>query len=147
GLFDGPPADEELRRRLTAEAERDGPQALHDRLTRVDPVTAVRLHPNDVRRGVGALEGWGGTGRPVSERQKQWSEDRGSRIEDRESAILYPRSSILDPRCLCLDLPRAELYARIDARVRQMFADGLVEEVRSLRDLSRPLSREAAKAL
>ena len=48
---------------------------------------------------------------------------------------------------LYLDLPRAELYARIDARVRQMIADGLVEEVRALRRLPRPLSREAGQAV
>jgi tRNA dimethylallyltransferase len=48
---------------------------------------------------------------------------------------------------LCLDLPRPELYARINARVERMFAAGLVDEVRVLRQLHRPLSREAAQAL
>ena len=48
---------------------------------------------------------------------------------------------------LYLDPPRTELYARIDGRVRRMIADGLVEEVRALRRLPRPLSREAAQAL
>jgi tRNA dimethylallyltransferase len=46
-----------------------------------------------------------------------------------------------------LDLPRAELYARIDARVRTMFEQGLVDEVRRLRQLPHPLSREASQAL
>src|SRR5262245_18312987 len=49
GLFDGPPADVELRRGLTQEAETLGRQALHERLARIDPVTAARLHANDVR--------------------------------------------------------------------------------------------------
>jgi tRNA dimethylallyltransferase len=44
-------------------------------------------------------------------------------------------------------LPRPELYARIDTRVEQMVAEGLVEEVHALRRLGRPLSREAAQAL
>src|SRR5207302_859115 len=48
---------------------------------------------------------------------------------------------------LWLDLPRAELYERINRRVEEMFAAGLVEEVRQLRALERPLSREAAQAL
>ncbi|HZT79513.1 MAG TPA: tRNA (adenosine(37)-N6)-dimethylallyltransferase MiaA, partial [Gemmataceae bacterium] len=132
GLFDGPPADEGLRRRLTEEAGRLGRQALHDRLARVDPATAARLHPNDVRRAVRALEVWELTGRPLSAWQTQWADGPG------ESGRPPP---------LWLDLPRAELYARIDERVRQMFAAGLVDEVRALRRLPRPLSREAAQAL
>jgi len=50
-------------------------------------------------------------------------------------------------RCLCLDLPREELYGRIDSRVEQMVSAGLVEEVERLRRLDRPLSREASQAL
>jgi tRNA dimethylallyltransferase len=158
GLFDGPPADETLRRRLTAEAEEMGCSALHSRLAAVDPATAARLHPNDVRRVVRALEVWELTGKPMSAWQTQWrSAKRGSRMEDRgssadggayevdpPSSILHPRSSIL---VLCLDLPREHLYAHIDARVRQMFAAGLVEEVRALQNVGHPLSREASQAL
>src|SRR5262249_55965796 len=76
GLFDGPPADEALRSRPTAEARAAGPQALHDRLARVDPATAARLHPNDVRRVVRALEVWELTGRPLSDWQQQWPQER-----------------------------------------------------------------------
>src|SRR5437773_3711676 len=64
GLFDGPPADPELRARLEAEAERDGDIALHARLAAVDPAAAQRLHPNDRRRVVRALEVWELTGKP-----------------------------------------------------------------------------------
>src|SRR5262249_6980787 len=56
GLFDGPPGDERVRRELEAEAAREGNEALHGQLTAVDPKTASRLHPNDVRRVVRALE-------------------------------------------------------------------------------------------
>jgi tRNA dimethylallyltransferase len=132
GLFDAPPAEETIRRRLYAEADALGGAALHARLAAVDPVSAARLHPNDVRRVVRALEVWELTGRPLSAWQTQWS-----------TAANPPN----DPRCLCLDRPRAELYARIDARVERMIAEGLVEEVRALRQLERPLSREAAQAL
>jgi tRNA dimethylallyltransferase len=133
GLFDGPPGDALLRQRLTAEAERLGVQVLHQRLGQVDPASAARLHSNDLRRVVRALEVWELTGQPISTFQRQWTVGAESCAES--------------DYCLCLDLPRAELYARIDARVRQMIADGLVEEVRALRNLDRPLSREASQAL
>jgi tRNA dimethylallyltransferase len=130
GLFDGPPADEALRQRLTDEAEHTGRAALHARLAQVDPATAARLHPNDVRRVVRALEVWELTDRPISAWQQQWSagETPGNQV-------------------LWLDLPRDELYARINARVEQMITAGLVDEVRGLRRLCRPLSREASQAL
>jgi tRNA dimethylallyltransferase len=134
GLFEGPPADETIRSRLTTEAEQLGRDALHRRLAEVDPAAAARLHPNDVRRVVRALEVWELTGRPISAWQTQWAQQ--------------PQTTSTGlPRCLWLDLPRTVLYQRIDARVRQMIAHGLVEEVRALRQLERPLSREAAQAL
>ncbi len=144
GLFDGPPADAALRRRLTEEAERLGSDALHARLAEVDPVSAARLHPNDFRRIIRALEVWHLTGRPISAWQTQWRAAGVSRLVEQDQPAHAGRS----PRpVLYLDPPRAELYARIDARVRRMIADGLVEEVRALRRLPRPLSREAAQAL
>ncbi len=130
GLFDGPPADEGLRRRLTEEAERLGSPILHARLAAVDAVSAARLHPNDVRRIVRGLEVWQLTGRPLSVWQTQWS---------------VPPSAARP--VLFLNPPRAELYARIDERVRRMIADGLAEEAAALRRLPRPLSREAAQAV
>jgi tRNA dimethylallyltransferase len=135
GLFNGPPADKELRLRLAREAESNGQKALHHRLAQVDPRSAGRLHPNDVRRVIRALEVWELTGRPISAWQQQWSAD----CENTDSAIRNP--------VLWLDLPRTELYARIDARVQQMIDAGLVEEVRALRGSPRPLSREASQAL
>jgi tRNA dimethylallyltransferase len=160
GLFNGPPADLELRRRLSQEADRAGCQVLHERLAAVDPAAAARLHPHDLRRIIRALEVWELTGQPISLWQKQWSPERGWRIEDGgwrienhngpttvSSSILHPPSSILYPRCLWLDLPREELYARIDARVDRMMAAGLVEEVRVLRNFPPPVSREASQAL
>lgn len=72
GLFEGPPADHALRQRLLVEAETLGPEVLHARLRFVDPHSASRLHPNDVRRVVRALEVWELTRRPLSEWQGQW---------------------------------------------------------------------------
>jgi tRNA dimethylallyltransferase len=135
GLFAGPPADEALRRRLTEEAAQAGPVTLHERLARVDPASAARLHPNDVRRIIRALEVWELTGQPLSAWQTQW----------RAEPAPGPGEGL--PRVLWLDLPRALLYERIDARVRRMLYQGLIEEVRALRQLPRSLSREASQAL
>jgi tRNA dimethylallyltransferase len=146
GLFDGPPADVAMRSRLEREAEEGGHERLHARLAGVDPASAARLHPNDLRRVVRALEVWELTGRPISDLQQQWTSDCGLRIADcgldSESAIRNPQSAIL-----YLNVPRAVLYERINGRVERMIASGLVEEVQALRQLERPLSREAAQAL
>src|SRR5262245_51693573 len=134
GLFPSPPSDEELRRRLEDEAASEGREALHSRLAAVDSVTARRLHPNDVRRVIRALEVWHLTGKPISEwQQEAWW--------DGETPRFRPGS------CLVLELPRSELYFRIDRRVESMFAAGWVDEVKQLRALPRPLSREASQAL
>jgi tRNA dimethylallyltransferase len=135
GLFDGPPADLELRERLLREADMAGSQGLHERLSQVDPTAAARLHANDQRRIIRALEVWHLTGKPLSSWQKEWSTAREC------------VDSSGTPRVLCLELPRSELYARIDARVEQMIAAGLMEEVRALRRLPRAISREARQAL
>jgi len=148
GLFDGPPADETIRRRLSDQAAVSGGASLHVRLAAVDPVSAERLHPNDVRRVIRALEVWELTGRPISSWQTQWNRvASGEWRVASEDPLHSPLATRHSPLCLCLDLPRAELYARIDARVERMIAEGLVDEVRALRQLERPLSREAAQAL
>jgi tRNA dimethylallyltransferase len=172
GLFDGPPADPQLRQHLTEQAARLGGAALRIRLAQVDPGTASRLHPNDLRRIIRALEVWELTGKPISAWQTQWSDSgnqgsgvRGQRpgVRSKGSGITgegdnaacsvtsdpcsLTRDACFQPPVLCLDLPRVELYARINARVKQMVAEGLVEEVQALRCLPRPLSREAAQAL
>ncbi|MHB1424228.1 MAG: tRNA (adenosine(37)-N6)-dimethylallyltransferase MiaA [Gemmataceae bacterium] len=153
GLFEGPPADETIRRRLGDEASAVGATVLHDRLAAVDSVSASRVHPHDVRRVVRALEVWELTGRPISAWQTQWrvasGEERAGSVSDGNVSVANASGSspAIRHRCLCLELPRPELYARIDARVEQMIADGMVEEVRQLRRLERPLSREAGQAL
>ena len=136
GLFDGPSADTKLRQRLLQEAQSAGCEQLHKRLAGIDPSAAARLHPNDVRRVVRALEVWELTGRPISAWQGQWHKE-----------IAVAQSAEQVSRVLYLDLPRPALYARIDARVRHMIEAGFVEEVRSLRCSPLPLSREAAQAL
>lgn len=134
GLFEGPPGDDALRQRLTAEAEAGGLAILHRRLAEVDPASALRIHPNDLRRTVRALEVYELTGTPMSAWQTQWT-------------TAPPPSPDATPAVLWLDLPRAMLYDRINRRVVEMFAAGFVEEVRRLRSGERGLSLEASKAL
>src|SRR4029077_13642790 len=66
GLFDGPARDAAIRERLTQEAATLGNPALHERLAQADPVTAARVHPNDLRRIIRALEVLELTGKPIS---------------------------------------------------------------------------------
>ena len=110
--------DEAIRAELTAIAEApEGKARLHAMLEAVDPDSAARLHPNDVRRVVRALEIYRLTGRTQTE-QAALDAQRGD--------------GPFDARLYALDWPREALYARIDRRVDQMLAAGLVEEVRRL---------------
>lgn len=131
GIFQGPPADPTLREQLRRQAEHERPDWLHRRLAQVDPVAARRLHPNDTRRLIRALEVFEKSGRPISEFQRQF--DVGRPAEQ--------------CRVFVLDWPRRELHRRIDCRVDAMFAAGLVVEVRGLLALDHPLSRTAAQAV
>lgn len=140
GLFDGPPANATLRQTLEAEAASIGNEALHARLAAIDPKTAARLHPNDVRRVVRALEVHSLTGKPISDWQQTW--DTASFADSPEAAP--PPAKI--PAAV-LELPREVLYDRINRRVDTMLAGGWLEEVRALHALPQPLSREARQAL
>jgi len=144
GLFDGPPADAALRQRLENDALKLGNQALHDRLARIDPSTAARLHPNDQRRIIRALEVWELTGKPISAWQQQWSKGHESAASTERSPGETTRRR---PQALWLDRPRAELYDRINRRVLDMLDAGLVEEVQALQQLPTPLGKEALQAL
>jgi tRNA dimethylallyltransferase len=136
GLFDGPPADAALRQRLADEAASAGLATLHARLACVDPGSAQRIHANDLRRIIRALEVFALTGRPLSAWQTQWTPPACGLAPPADAQSI-----------LWLDLPRAELYERIDRRVEAMFAEGLIGEARRLRTLQRSWSREAAQAL
>ncbi|MCZ2341421.1 MAG: tRNA (adenosine(37)-N6)-dimethylallyltransferase MiaA [Bacteroidales bacterium] len=138
GLFDAPPTDPALRRQLEQEAEAIGPLAFHERLRLVDPKSADRLHPNDVRRVVRAREVHALTGRPLSDFQQTWDSPTFGH------ASPPPQSHLLG---YVLEWPRDVLYRRIEARVDAMLAAGWLEEVRQLRDRQPPLSSEAAQAL
>ena len=117
GLDDLPRADAALRKELEAEAAARGWPALHAELAQVDPATAARLAPNDSQRIGRALEIYRLTGTPMS-------------------ALLDRAQSVLPYRVLQLALipsDRAVLHQRIAARFDAMLADGLVDEVETLR--------------
>lgn len=137
GLFDGPAADVAVRDRLALEAREKGTTALHERLARMDPASAARLHPNDLRRIIRALEVLELTGRPISDWQKQWETNETSR----------DHCSPASDSCIWLDLPRDVLYEQINRRVEEMFQTGLVSEVEGLMRLKKPLGMEASQAL
>ncbi|MGD9634120.1 MAG: tRNA (adenosine(37)-N6)-dimethylallyltransferase MiaA, partial [Pirellulales bacterium] len=72
GLFEGPPANWELREQIEEELEAVGQAALHERLQQVDPVAASAIHPHDTRRMIRALEVFRATGEPLSHQQLQF---------------------------------------------------------------------------
>lgn len=131
GIFVGPPADLDFRRQVEAEIARVGVDALHQRLRQIDPLSALKLHPNDVRRMVRALEVYKVTGRPISHMQLQFDEGR-------------PAEAC---RVFVLDWPRTELHRRIDRRVDRMFEHGLIDEVRGLLGRHGMLSKTASQAV
>jgi tRNA dimethylallyltransferase len=130
GIFKAKAEDAALRQRLYKEAESHGSRSLYDRLLKVDAEAALKIHPNDTRRIVRALEVFEITGKPISLLQKQ---RKG--ITDK-----------YDVRIFCLDMPRDELYKRIDKRVDGMFRLGLVSEVKQLLQGKR-LGKTAAAAI
>src|SRR3954468_17715524 len=74
GLFDGPPADWNLRHEIEQELQHVGQPALYERLVQIDPVAASHIHPHDTRRLIRALEVYRATGEPISHQQFQFEE-------------------------------------------------------------------------
>jgi len=120
GLFGGPPVDRELRERLDRRVREEGGAVLHAELREVDPASAGRIHANDRKRLVRALEIFHQTGRPLSDWQRQWRQD-GSEAGGR------PR------RVVGLGIDAGELERRIPLRTRALLAAGWVDEARALR--------------
>ena len=131
GVFEGPAANEELRKRLESEVALDGVDALHRRLQQLDPNTAERLHPNDLRRVVRALEVIELTGQPMSAQHRE----EPLPLDQRPANVVW------------LSPPRDWLYRRINQRVEAMLDAGWLDEVRSLLAEPQPLSDTASQAL
>jgi tRNA dimethylallyltransferase len=119
GLFDTRPADQEIRIRLKQEAEKEGGAVLYERLKKVDPVTAGKIHINDTYRIVRALEVYEASGAPISDFQRRHGFQK----------------SRLTPLKFGLYMEREQLYDRIDERVEMMIHAGILDEVKHLRDV------------
>ena len=128
GLFEGPGADEAIRAELAAM----DPSERRAERERIDPEAALRIHANDDRRTIRALEVFRLTGTPISTMQKQWDREPGRHGADRS-----------DRRLVILDWEVPELNSRINARVKRMVQDGLVAETRAVADRLGPTAREA----
>jgi tRNA dimethylallyltransferase len=116
GLFHGPTADIELRERLLQKEAEGGEGTLYSDLVRLDSEAAVKIHPNDLRRTVRALEVYYLRDRKISEIQREHA------FKDQPYQF----------RLLFIVRGRSELYPRIEQRVDQMIADGLEDEVKGL---------------
>lgn len=125
-----PPTDARVRAEITDRFAGDA-AAAHRELARVDPVAAAAMDPGNVRRAVRALEVLALTGRRFSSFRTAWD----------AHASVYP-----DLRVVGVARERAELVARIEARVAAMYGGGLVEECRALSALG-PLSATARQAI
>ena len=102
----------------------NGAQALHGRLCEIDPIAAARLHPNDTRRVIRALEVHALTGETLSDKAKK-------------------REPFYHARIAGLSLEREVLYARIDERVLAMIQNGLQEEAKVLFSSHAPTAAQA----
>jgi tRNA dimethylallyltransferase len=116
GLFDAPARDEIIRKVLRDRMTKEGPANLHKELAQIDPITAARVSPSDRNRIERALEVYQTTGIPISEIQSEWTNPKPR----------YPFKMYV------LNLPRCDLYNRINSRVDQMIDKGWIEEVEHL---------------
>jgi tRNA dimethylallyltransferase len=109
--------NDELRQKLEDRVKTDGVEVLHKELSQVDPVSAERIHPNNVRRVIRALEVYLTTGQTLTEIQSE--------------QVIEP---LYDISIIGLTMERERLYDRINARVDEMITEGLEDEVKKLYD-------------
>lgn len=116
--FDENEKEDACRKELEAYAREHGAEALHEKLALVDPASAEMIHPNNIKRVIGALEFYEQTGKRISEHNETQRQ--------RESPYAFAYFVLTDDR--------AHLYERINRRVDQMIEEGLVNEVQALKD-------------
>ena len=109
----------EYRKKLELLAEEQGPESLHEMLKKVDPVSAENIHANNIKRTIRALEYYELTGEPISVHNE--------REKERTSPYNFSYFVLTDDR--------EKLYARIEDRIDEMMSQGLVDEVRQLKDM------------
>jgi len=131
GLFEGPAADEPYRAELRRRAAAEGLAALHAELAGVDGEAAARIHPNDEKRIVRAMEVYRATGRPISELQRQWDTERR-----RYDCVL-----------IGVRRDREDLHRRINLRAKLMVERGLRDEVAALLAEPNGIAPQAAQGV
>jgi len=131
GLFEGPGNDENIREQLKQQAQTDGLQQLYSELGEIDPAAAERIHPNDSKRIIRALEVYRLSGKPISQLQQQFNAEN-------------PRQNWT---IIGLRRERSEENTRINKRVKKMIDEGLVDEVRDLLAEKKLLSKQARCAI
>jgi tRNA dimethylallyltransferase len=145
GLFEGPGTDEQFRTQLRQRAQSEGLAKLHGELAKVDPAAAERISPSDAKRIIRALEVYQLTGKPISIFQRQWATPQT--MDDERATSDERQATKNDWTIIGLRREKAEESRRINARVKKMIADGLVDEVKSLLAEARPLSKQARCAI
>ena len=123
--------DYEMRSELQKYADENGNEALLELLREIDPVSAQRLHPNNVRRVIRAIEFYRLTGETISAHQEMTKQAEG-----RYSAVMF-----------CIKWDREVLYERINKRVDIMLRDGLSDEVKRLVDMGYTKALNSMKAI
>jgi tRNA dimethylallyltransferase len=118
-LFTGPSKDIEYRESLEKEAKIHGKRYLYDKLSKIDPISASKIEPNDLRRIIRALEVYKSTGKTISYLQKKSSNN----------------SAKINYQIIGFKRNRENLYQRINLRIGRMFKDGFIEEVKMLREM------------
>ncbi len=131
GLFDGPGCDSQIREKLRQREQAEGLLKLHEELSKLDPQSAQRIHPNDSKRIIRALEVYELTGKPISDFQQQWDDQAA---QNNWTIIGLRRDKAVESH-------------RINLRVKRMLEQGLVDEVKSLLAEPKPLSMQAACAI
>jgi len=116
GLFERSGQDRQIRSKLTCQLKKQGNAYLYRKLAKVDPESADKIHPNDSRRIIRALEVYLKTGRKISQLQKE----RVGLEKDYKVKIFG------------LDMARDALYEKINERVESMFDSGLINEVKKV---------------
>lgn len=123
--------DTEYRKMMEKSAEDHGPEWLHDQLKEVDPEAAEQIHANNVKRVIRALEYFHQTGQKISEHN----------AEERQRTSPYLHLYFV------LNRDREELYRRIDLRVDMMLENGLLDEVKRLKEMGYTRDMVAMKGL
>ena len=131
GLFEGPGSDEAIREELKRQSQIQGLKTLYEKLQTVDPAAAERIHPNDEKRIIRALEVYEITAKPISSFQNQFEAEK----------TIHPWTIV------GLRRDKQTESGRINQRVKKMIEAGLVDEVKLLLSEEKPLSKQAHCAI